>query len=164
MQTKMGFTECSEDNIKQKQQESEDLRANFEQTIIKLNSKKQEHEKQIQNLRQIEFEKQQKQKGIMYNREKDFMNAYLRENMLLCHKKLYDGKYNLDLLFDYAKGYIEESIPFMFSDKAEEMVNAETLEEIEKISKELKEIKMMENLLSSVEFEKEFKENVKEYL
>ena len=28
----------------------------------------------------------------------------------------------------------------------------------------LKEIKMMENLLSSVEFEKEFKENVKEYL
>jgi len=36
MQKKMGFKECSEESIKEKQQESIDLRANFEQTIKRL--------------------------------------------------------------------------------------------------------------------------------
>lgn len=56
MQKKMGFKECSEENIKQKQQESEELRANFEQTIKRLSDQKKEYEQEIEALRIAEFE------------------------------------------------------------------------------------------------------------
>ena len=75
MQAKMGFKECSEDSIKQKQQESEDLRANFEQTIKRLSEQKVNHEKQIEVLRQKEFDIQQK--------------INLKRNELLQHQTLF---------------------------------------------------------------------------
>jgi hypothetical protein len=50
MKEKLGFAECSEETVANKKQESEDLRANFEETIKKLNVQKSDLEVEIQNV------------------------------------------------------------------------------------------------------------------
>ena len=56
----MGFTECSEETIKNRKEESDNLKANFEETLKNLTDKKQEHEKNIETYTQDHFCKQQK--------------------------------------------------------------------------------------------------------
>jgi hypothetical protein len=48
----MGFASCSESEIAKNQKESEDLKANFEQTIKKLNLQKIQHEEDISKYNQ----------------------------------------------------------------------------------------------------------------
>ena len=55
MQDKMGFTECSEETIKNRKEESETLKTNFEETLKNLTDKKQEHEKNIETHTQDRF-------------------------------------------------------------------------------------------------------------
>lgn len=48
----MGFADCSEDSIRDRQKESYELKANFEETIKKLNQEKNDLEQLIQQIKQ----------------------------------------------------------------------------------------------------------------